>query len=330
MAEIVLGLGTSHSSQVSLPPEWWREHAELDRRRTPFEERLAALGTSLAPQLEDDVFAEKYSRCQRAVDELAARYARTNADVVVVIGDDQKELFDATNLPAIAIYCGEEIWDLPPDPTTLAPSHAAARWAVHNDVPEAYPVDRELAMHLIAELTGAGFDIAQAGGQRDGCTVGHAFTFVRRRIAGALPIRIVPVLLNTYYPPNQPSAERCWHLGESIAAAIRSFPDERRVCVVASGGLSHFVIDEELDRRVVSALQKGTTDTIAGLQRSELQSGSSEILNWVVAGGALQELQMDLLDYVPGYRSLAGTGCGMTFAAWHPAERPDGTSRGDR
>jgi hypothetical protein len=35
-----------------------------------------------------------------------------------------------------------------------------------------------------------------------------------------------------------------------------------------------------------------------------------------VAAGALEHLRMELIDYVPAYRSPAGTGVGMTFSRW--------------
>ena len=47
-----------------------------------------------------------------------------------------------------------------------------------------------------------------------------------------------------------------------------------------------------------------------------LRSGTSEILNWITVGGALGGLAFDLVDYIPGYRSPAGTGVGMAFATW--------------
>jgi aromatic ring-opening dioxygenase LigB subunit len=90
----------------------------------------------------------------------------------------------------------------------------------------------------------------------------------------------------------------------------------RRVAVVASGGLSHFVVDEELDRRVLDILSKRDVEAVAGLPREFLESGSSEIRNWIAAAGALERLEMRLVDYVPSYRSEAGTGVGMAFAVW--------------
>ena len=36
---------------------------------------------------------------------------------------------------------------------------------------------------------------------------------------------------------------------------------------------------------------------------NRLQGGYSEILNWIVATGALEALEMKVLNYIPGYRS---------------------------
>jgi 3-O-methylgallate 3,4-dioxygenase len=49
---------------------------------------------------------------------------------------------------------------------------------------------------------------------------------------------------------------------------------------------------------------------------AQLNSGTSEIRNWIAAAGALEGLETAWQDYVPCYRSPAGTGCGMGFAVW--------------
>jgi hypothetical protein len=85
---------------------------------------------------------------------------------------------------------------------------------------------------------------------------------------------------------------------------------------LGSGGLSHFVVDEELDRRVLKVLQEKDVDAIASLPLERLQSGSSEIRNWITTAGSAQHLDMEVFDYVPCYRSPAGTGCAMAFAQW--------------
>jgi hypothetical protein len=87
---------------------------------------------------------------------------------------------------------------------------------------------------------------------------------------------------------------------------------------VASGGVSHFVVDEAFDRRLLTAMQKRDYKVLAEEPDVHFRSGTSETKNWLVVAGMLAEtsLDMDLLDYVPCYRSEAGTGSGMAFATW--------------
>ncbi|MBO0825634.1 MAG: extradiol ring-cleavage dioxygenase, partial [Actinobacteria bacterium] len=113
-----------------------------------------------------------------------------------------------------------------------------------------------------------------------------------------------------------PTAARCYALGEAIRGAVASWPEQLRVGIVASGGLSHFVVDEELDRAVLDAIQRKDGVALGTIPEAKLQSGSSEIKNWIVAAGALRDLAFSVIDYVPGYRSAAGTGCGMAFGRW--------------
>src|SRR5262249_50168579 len=144
----------------------------------------------------------------------------------------------------------------------------------------------------------------------------HAYTFLHRRILNGHAIPLVPVFINTYYPPNQPTAGRCYDFGKALARAIESWDADQRVAVAASGGLSHFVIDEELDQTVLTAIKHHDLDTIRSLPEERLQSGNSEWKNWIALGAATGHLQMELIDYIPCYRSPAGTGCAMGFARW--------------
>jgi hypothetical protein len=103
-----------------------------------------------------------------------------------------------------------------------------------------------------------------------------------------------------------------------MADAIRACDNSARVAIVASGGLSHFVVDEELDRCLLQALDRKDAGTLQSLPRERLFSATSESLNWVALGGALHhtELRMELLAYVPVYRTPAATGGGWAFARW--------------
>jgi 3-O-methylgallate 3,4-dioxygenase len=55
---------------------------------------------------------------------------------------------------------------------------------------------------------------------------------------------------------------------------------------------------------------------LSSLPRNKLFAGSSEILNWVALAGAAEALDLHWSEYVPGYRTPAGTGTGMSFALW--------------
>ncbi len=127
---------------------------------------------------------------------------------------------------------------------------------------------------------------------------------------------IVPVFVNTYYPPAQPRARRCLELGEGLAAAIADAPGDARIGVMASGGLSHFLVLPDFDNAVLDAIAADDRDALARLPEPVLCSGTSEVKNWLVAAGACRGLDFEVVDYVPAYRTAAGTGTGLCFASW--------------
>src|SRR5690606_18834700 len=126
------------------------------------------------------------------------------------------------------------------------------------------------------------------------------------------------IFQNTCYPPNQPTARRCFAFGQEIRRAIESWDQDLRVAVVASGGLSHFTVDEEMDNMVLSGLEKNDPETLQSIPRNRLHSAASEALNWVTLGGVMSEtgLTFEKLDYVPVYRTPAATGGGWAFVRW--------------
>ena len=78
------------------------------------------------------------------------------------------------------------------------------------------------------------------------------------------------------------------------------------------------MVDEDFDRRILTAIEKRDTKTIFAERENMFLSGTSETKNWITVAGILSEtdLGMKLIDYVPSCRSEAGTGCGMAFATW--------------
>ena len=118
MAKIVLGVGTSHTPMLYTEPQDWPRYETRDRKmplldrdgqRADFDDLVNAAGPEVAAALEPAAVEKTYDACQEHLDRLADAIAEAEADAVVVIGDDQKELFQIENLPAILIYWGESI-----------------------------------------------------------------------------------------------------------------------------------------------------------------------------------------------------------------------------
>ena len=71
-----------------------------------------------------------------------------------------------------------------------------------------------------------------------------------------------------------------------------------------------------MDQMALAGMKEKNLSKLSQLPRKKINSGSSEIRNWIVVTGATEHLDMELYDYVPCYRSPAGTGCAMGFAKW--------------
>lgn len=327
MARLVLGIGTSHTPMLNAPLEDWPRFVERDRMRphltkagepVSYAELERLTDPSVREQITPEVFARRHREAAAQVARLQAVVAAAALDSLIVIGDDQKELYHDDNMPSILLYRGATIRNVPlaayPGPDWAR--RASARY-YESEAPRDYPVDTGLATHLVDTLVEREFDLAVADSIPTGQGEGHAFGFVHTRLLDRRPLPVVPIFLNTYFPPNQPTPRRCYRLGQAIGAAVASYPGDARVGIVASGGLSHFTVDEALDGAVIRALRSRDAEALAALPRAQLNSGSSEIRNWICLAGAVEGLTLGRLEYIPAYRSAAGTGTGMCFADWH-------------
>ena len=335
MARIVLGIGSSHSPLLSTPAEEWGQRAEADRRNPElwfrgkqytFDELLVARrGEDFTAEITPEKMEARYAATQQAIDALGETLARVAPDVAVVVGEDQQETFARGNMPALAVYWGATMEHVSPTEEQmckLAPGLAIAMRGWYPPDRRTYPGEPALGEHLIRSLTAQEFDVAHyqnlPAGRYGTHGVPHAYGFVFRRIMRDRPLPTVPVFINTYYPPNQVPLKRCHELGRALRRGIESWDGDKTVAVIASGGLTHFVIEEDLDRQVIAAMQHKDAAAWAEMPAERFNSGTSEIRNWIALAGAMadSDRQMHVLDYVPCYRSPAGTGTAMCFAQW--------------
>ncbi len=267
----------------------------------------------------EETFLEIEAASQRALDRIADQLAEAAPDVVIIVGDDQHELFSPRNMPAISIFYGHEILTHEHHATPNMPEwRSAVAKGYAMDRVRSFPGHAPFALELIQGLVAADVDVAVADGVEDPLKAGfgHAYGFVIERLFKGRSIPVIPILLNTYYPPNAPTARRCYDIGRKLQNVIAASEGNLRVALAASGGLSHFVVDAALDLKVLGAIKGKDAEVLRGLTRSQLNSGSSEILNWVLVAAASESLNNDWTEYYPLYRTPAGTGVGVGFATW--------------
>jgi hypothetical protein len=297
MANLVGCLAMSHAPQLMLDPDHWGLLNNREKDRLPEKPEL--------DRETGEVKWAKWNGCMEAIGKLRRKLESLDPDILIVVGDDQHENLVDDNMPPFSIYMGDEV-----------EASVSLRYLNQpkSENRSRYRVDSKLAEALINGLMDEGFDPAYSKRTRYEGGLGHAFARVLKFLIPDASRRIVPVMVNTYYPP-APSAERCAKFGVALAKLIRGFPQTDRVVVIGSGGLSHTKIDEQLDQRFIQALEQNDTNHMSAIPAALLVEGTSEIRNWIVTAAAANR-SGTMVDYVPLYRTRTGVGCAMGFAYW--------------
>ena len=144
-------------------------------------------------------------------------------DVVVLVYNDHASAFDMNIIPTFAIGCAEDYtpadegWG--PRPVPVVKGHADLAWHIAQSC-----ILDEFDMTIINKM-----DVDH------GLTVPLSLMFNQ---PNAWPVKVVPIAVNVVtYPP--PTGNRCWLLGEAIARAVESFPEDLNVQIWGTGGMSH-------------------------------------------------------------------------------------------
>lgn len=335
MAEIVLGMWTSHGPTLSTTPEQWAIRLNADRGRLhPFRgsqysfDDLAELrrGENLGAKSSLEERRRNHALCQQALGDMAEIFAEAKPDAAIIFGNDQRELFLEDVTPAMTVFAGETMWDQPATPgqaAKMAPGIHEAEAGHSPPERRDYPAFAAMAEHVCKSVVADGFDIAvskRLPEPADHWSSGapHAFGFVYRQIMRDQVIPHVPIIINTFFPPNQPTARRCFEFGRAVGRALSQWKGAERLAVFGSGGMSHFTIDERFDRDFLEAIANRDGEALSRIDDGLLQSGTSELKTWICAAGVLFDtpLDGDVVGYVPCYRSEAGTGTANGFVAW--------------
>lgn len=160
------------------------------------------------------------ARAEAFRDGLAAardRIAEARPDVVVVVGSNHFRGFWLDLIPSFTMGVGEVNaagdGGTPKGPQRTDPAYAQA---------------------LATELVNAGTEVAISAR----LTIDHGQAHAIQYLLDGIDVPVVPLVVNVFAPP-LPTMPRVAELGANIAAAVEQIADDRRVVVVASGGLSH-------------------------------------------------------------------------------------------
>jgi aromatic ring-opening dioxygenase catalytic subunit (LigB family) len=306
---IVSAFATSHAYTFQ-EPETWDQRRERSKTNVARKAGRPAADTTEAQTetLEDN--RARYSHIRKAHHEIRQRLVRTNADAVLLIGDDQAENFSEDNMPQLLVYTGGD--------------YLADDWdRKHSATMRNHP---EIAQKLVSGSLDEGFDVAWASAFRDGKLLSHAHTEPALYLLHESAIPVVPIFVNAVHPP-APSPARCYAFGQALRRVIDRDLADRRVVLCASGGLSHFSpshpwahhvgsryvgdISVEFDRKIVGWMRAGESERLAALSSRELiEHGEAELRQWIVMLGAIGAVKPDFLVYEPLYRSIMGMGVG--------------------
>jgi aromatic ring-opening dioxygenase LigB subunit len=297
MAELTGFVAMSHGPQLMVKPDQWdvlhNKHGDTLKVR---------------PELEKETLDDKwvkFNRCMKAIEVLRKKIEEWKPDVLVMVADDQHEnILDDAN-PPFTVYIGGDF-----EASTSLGYFKEPKSANRTK----YKANQKLAQSILEKLMDSGFDPAYSKELRYEGGMGHAFSRVLKFLTPDAQIPVVAIMVNTYFPP-APSAKRCVEFGKALATAIRQSPESGKVAVIASGGLSHTIIDEALDNGVLDAIKQNDLGKLSAIPSSTLMAGTSEIRNWFVVAAAANK-PATIVDYVPAYRIPNGIGCGMGFAYW--------------
>ncbi len=204
-------------------------------------------------------------------------------DIAIVVYNDHGSSFFFDKYPtfalgAAALYpVGDEGWGRRPLPD--------------------FPGDAAFSWHLAESLVYDEFDITLC----QELAVEHGFMVPMHLCFDHDPgwkVRTVPLAVNVIQHP-LPTAARCWKLGRAIRRAAESFPDDLRVVVLGTGGMSHQLngarfghLNPDWDNEWLDRIEADPA-ALAALTHQDImeQAGAEavELIMWLSMRGALSD-----------------------------------------
>ncbi len=207
-------------------------------------------------------------------------------DVVFLVYNDHCTAFDASCIPtfalgtAAAFQPADEGWG--PRPVPVVKNH------------------QKMASHIAQSLVLDEFDITIMNEMEvdHGLTVPLSVMFGQHGVDDEWPCLVIPLAVNVVQYP-APTGNRCYQLGKAVRRAIESYPEDLKVVVFGTGGMSHQLqykraglINRDWDKRFLDLM---TEDPVFASQIPHVEylreAGSEgvEMVMWHVMRGALND-----------------------------------------
>ena len=229
--------------------------------------------------------------------------AKTSPDVAIIVYNDHASAFSVEIIPTFALGCAAEF------PT------ADEGWG-----PRPVPVIKghpELAAHIAQSVILDEFDLTVVNKMEvdHGLTVPMSLLFGQRK--DAWPCRVIPLAVNVVmYPP--PTGHRCYMLGKAIRKAVESYPEDLKVVIFGTGGLSHQIsgpraglINSRWDKAFLDNLSrnpKKLTRIPHVEYMREAGAEGIEMVMWLIMRGALDDKVEEVYRFytVPASNTAVG------------------------
>jgi aromatic ring-opening dioxygenase catalytic subunit (LigB family) len=228
---------------------------------------------------------------------------RARPDAIVIFSTDHFDRCFYNNLPPFLVAVGEEA------------EGPVNEWLRMPKVK--LKVVGRLGRFIVSEGLENGVDFALS----EDLPLDHAEVVPLSYITPNWNIPIVPIVVNAFAPP-MPSLKRCFQVGAFVREAIERWPEKKRVVVMGTGGLSHWVgppetgkVNAEFDRWFLDCLVEGRgAEVVEKYKRAEelekiAGNGGQEIRDWLAVAGAMPgSLKPRVLAYEPIPQWATGTG----------------------
>lgn len=309
MGKIVAAMASSHAYTFLEPKTWDERRAHT---RSNYKKRFGAEPPDQPQVLEETLEANeaRYKRIRDGLDFLREQILSLRPDVLVIVGDDQNENFLENNLPQFAIYLGKEL---------VAVDRGGREG-------HRYRCDAAAAWTILEQCVEAGFDLAYSKGFPNDHLLSHAHREPLEFLQLEGAVSIVPIFINAIHVP-APTPARCYQFGDTLRKVIALLPEDKRVMVYASGGLSHFSagypwghykgpctlgsICQDFDRKLVDLMLRGQGRELTKLSSQDLlANGEIELRQWITLLGMVGSRKPELLVYEPFYRGVLGMAVG--------------------